>query len=318
MALKSIGNKTPTIDDRDQNRNTIKDESSKNRIQATLYGNAIHHFGDTLNVSQVYLISNAYIKPVQEVFRIFDNQFEWSLNTSTSIEETTDENQWNFEDLYNLYYLDQLDAYLATKTLTMWDELTETVGKNNMSINNEEYLSAIINEKRLFPSQTALRNPQYNNIITISGIQNLPQEQTTFWINASISIKNLGQSFWYMTCIKCRQKADLDNQTSCFNCYNCNESSVEKIPRCRFQAQLTDHTCSLIATFFGENAEKMLNCTAQELIHIPSDQNISSVARLSTATRADAYSGGSQTKYNVISLLESDSESSTSNTTNDT
>ncbi|KAF4347364.1 hypothetical protein G4B88_029590 [Cannabis sativa] len=262
--------------------------TNKNRIQATLYGNAIHHFGDTLNVSQVYLISNAYIKPVQEVFRIFDNQFEWSLNTSTSIEETTDENQWNFEDLYNL------------------------------SINNEEYLSAIINEKRLFPSQTALRNPQYNNIITISGIQNLPQEQTTFWINASISIKNLGQSFWYMTCIKCRQKADLDNQTSCFNCYNCNESSVEKIPRCRFQAQLTDHTCSLIATFFGENAEKMLNCTAQELIHIPSDQNISSVARLSTATRADAYSGGSQTKYNVISLLESDSESSTSNTTNDT
>ncbi|XP_060969003.1 replication protein A 70 kDa DNA-binding subunit A-like [Cannabis sativa] len=141
----------------------------KNRIQATLYGNAIHHFGDTLNVSQVYLISNAYIKPVQEEFRIVDNQFEWSLNTSTSIEETTDENQWNFEDLYNLYYLDQLDAYVDTKTsvdivavvlsadpikkihtksgpaniqefllvdqslqpktLTMWDELTETVGK---------------------------------------------------------------------------------------------------------------------------------------------------------------------------------------------
>ncbi|KAM6541214.1 hypothetical protein CsatB_005661 [Cannabis sativa] len=129
-----------------------------------------------------------------------------------------------------------------------------------------------------------------------------------------------------MTCIKCRQKADLDNQTSCFNCYNCNESSVETIPRCRFQAQLTDHTGSLIATFFGKNAEKMLNCTAQELIHIPSDQNISSVARLSTASkffiylkaRTDAYSGGSQTKYNVISLLESDSESSTSNTTNDT
>ncbi|KAM6577755.1 hypothetical protein CsatB_029592 [Cannabis sativa] len=129
-----------------------------------------------------------------------------------------------------------------------------------------------------------------------------------------------------MTCIKCRQKADLDNQTSCFNCYNCNESSVETIPMCRFQAQLTDHTGSLIATFFGKNAEKMLNCTAQELIHIPSDQNISSVARLSTASkffiylkaRADAYSGGSQTKYNVISLLESDSESSTSNTTNDT
>ncbi|XP_030479826.2 replication protein A 70 kDa DNA-binding subunit B-like [Cannabis sativa] len=194
------------------------------------------------------------------------------------------------------------------------------------SINNEEYLAAIINEKRLFPSQTVLRTPQYNNIITINGIQNLPQEQTTFWINASISIKNLRQPFWYMTCIKCRQKADLDNQTSCFNCYNCNESSVETIPRCRFQAQLTDHTGSLIATFFGENAEKMLNCTAQELIHIPSDQNISSVARLSTVSkffiylkaRADAYSGGSQTKYNVISLLESDSESSTSNTTNDT
>uniref|UniRef100_A0A803Q3A7 Uncharacterized protein n=1 Tax=Cannabis sativa TaxID=3483 RepID=A0A803Q3A7_CANSA len=111
----------------------------------------------------------ADIEPVQEEFRIVDNQFEWSLNTSTSIEETTDENQWNFEDLYNLYYLDQLDAYVDTKTsvdivavvlsadlikkihtkselaniqefllvdqslqpktLTMWDELTETVGK---------------------------------------------------------------------------------------------------------------------------------------------------------------------------------------------
>ncbi|KAF4363320.1 hypothetical protein G4B88_011717 [Cannabis sativa] len=99
---------------------------------------------------------------------------------------------------------------------------------------------------------------------------------------------------------------------------SCNELSVETIPRCRFQAQLTDHTGSLIATFFGENAENILNCTAQELIHIPSDQNISSVARLSTTTRADAYSGGSQTKYNVVSLLESDSESITSNTTNDT
>ncbi|KAF4352198.1 hypothetical protein G4B88_019334 [Cannabis sativa] len=311
--------------------------TNKNCIQATLYGNAIHHFGDTLNVSQVYLISNAYIKPVQEEFRIVDNQFEWSLNTSTSIEETTDENQWYFEDLYNLYYLDQLDAYVDTKTsidivaaALSADPIKKIYTKSGpaniqefllvdqRSINNEEYLSAIINEKRLFPSQIALRTPQYNNIITINGIQNLLQEQTTFWINASISIKNLRQPFWYMTCIKCRQKADLDNQTSCFNCYNCNESSVETIPRCRFQAQLTDHTGSLIATFFGENAEKMLNCTAQELIHIPSDQNISSVARLSTSTRADAYSGGSQTKYNVISLLESDSESSTSNTTNDT
>ncbi|KAF4361281.1 hypothetical protein F8388_001170 [Cannabis sativa] len=58
----------------------------------------------------------ADIEPVQEEFRIVDNQFEWSLNTSTSIEGTTDENQWNFEDLYNLYYLDQLDAYVDTKT----------------------------------------------------------------------------------------------------------------------------------------------------------------------------------------------------------
>ncbi|KAM6592773.1 hypothetical protein CsatA_000476 [Cannabis sativa] len=212
--------------------------------------------------------------------------------------------------------IETLLQILQPKTLTMWDELTETVGKTiceilpqnpiiigtrlkvvshngislsskqqssfiinltnipqinelrQWSINNEEYLSAIINEKRLFPSQTALRTLQYNNIITINDIQNLPQEQTTFRINASISIKNLRQPFWYMACTKCRQKADLDNKTSCFNCYSCNELSVETIPRCHFQAQLTDHTGSLIAMFFGENAEKILNCTAEELIHM--------------------------------------------------
>uniref|UniRef100_A0A803PYX9 Uncharacterized protein n=1 Tax=Cannabis sativa TaxID=3483 RepID=A0A803PYX9_CANSA len=36
--------------------------------------------------------------------------------TSTSIEETTEEIQWSFEEPYNLYYLDQLDAYVDTKT----------------------------------------------------------------------------------------------------------------------------------------------------------------------------------------------------------
>uniref|UniRef100_A0A803P5U2 Uncharacterized protein n=1 Tax=Cannabis sativa TaxID=3483 RepID=A0A803P5U2_CANSA len=138
----------------------------------------------------------ADIEPVQEEFRIVDNQFEWSLNTSTSIEETTKENQWNFEDLYNLYYLDQLDAYVDAKTSvdivavvlsvdpikkihtkSEHANIQEFLLVDQRSINNEEYLSAIINEKRLFPSQTALRTLQYNNIITINGIQNLPQEQ---------------------------------------------------------------------------------------------------------------------------------------------
>ncbi|KAF4358518.1 hypothetical protein F8388_005174 [Cannabis sativa] len=72
-----------------------------------------------------------------------------------------------------------------------------------------------------------------------------------------------------MTCTKYHQKAHLDNKTSSFKCYECNESSIETIPRCHFQAQLTDHRGSLIAKLFGENAEKFLNCTAKELIHIP-------------------------------------------------
>ncbi|KAF4349191.1 hypothetical protein G4B88_015864 [Cannabis sativa] len=72
-----------------------------------------------------------------------------------------------------------------------------------------------------------------------------------------------------MACTKYCQKADLDNETSCFKCYGYNKSSVEKIPRCRFHAQLTDHAGSLIVTFFGENAEKFLNYAAEELIHMP-------------------------------------------------
>ncbi|KAF4366809.1 hypothetical protein G4B88_018232 [Cannabis sativa] len=97
------------------------------------------------------------------------------------------------------------------------------------------------------------------------------------------------------------------------------------VKKCHFQAQLTDHTGSLIATIFGKNAEKFSNCTAEELIHIPNDQNILSIARLFTTSkffiylkaRADEYSSESRTKHSVISLLESDAESSTSNTAND-
>ena len=57
------------------------------KIQATIFGKDIDAFEDKLIVLKSYSISNATMMTIEEVNKIVDNNFQWTINNYTSIDE---------------------------------------------------------------------------------------------------------------------------------------------------------------------------------------------------------------------------------------
>ena len=60
------------------------------KIQATIFGKDIDAFEDKLIVLKSYSISNTikcYSMTIEEVNKIVDNNFQWTINNYTSIDE---------------------------------------------------------------------------------------------------------------------------------------------------------------------------------------------------------------------------------------
>ncbi|XP_065633642.1 replication protein A 70 kDa DNA-binding subunit B isoform X1 [Quercus suber] len=107
-------------------------------------------------------------------------------------------------------------------------------------------------------------------------------QRSNFWINETISITKLDQQFWYMACSKCHQATGVDYNEE-FSCLYCKEKAVAN-PRCRLEVKLDDATGHLMATLFGDEAEKFLSCSAIKLMNETIEdgiKNIESFVKLS-------------------------------------
>ncbi|KAK3183378.1 hypothetical protein Dsin_030664 [Dipteronia sinensis] len=61
------------------------------RIQSSIFGNDIELFKDTLIISRSYRISNAFVKAIRPEHRIVDNDYQWTINGRTLVQEIIEE-----------------------------------------------------------------------------------------------------------------------------------------------------------------------------------------------------------------------------------
>ncbi|KAK9990450.1 hypothetical protein SO802_025435 [Lithocarpus litseifolius] len=86
-----------------------------------------------------------------------------------------------------------------------------------------------------------------------------------------------------MACSKCHKATGVDYNEE-FSCLYCKEKTVAN-PRCRVEVKLDDATRHLMATLFGDQAEKFLSCSAIKLMKETTEdgiKNIESFVKLSS------------------------------------
>ncbi|KAL5553016.1 hypothetical protein UlMin_040417 [Ulmus minor] len=189
-----------------------------------------------------------------------------------------------------------VDQQLIPKILIMWDQFIENestaivknikskpiiavyririVSFNGGSMSTKGSSTFVINpdilEATILKSCVQITKHNLNNSLLKS-----PMLQTTFWLQSKISIPRLNQKYWYMACNKCYRRTNIDYKQT-FDCVHCAEKQAIAMPRCFLEVQLSDKTRALIATLFGENAEKFICCLAETLMENSSEKEASS------------------------------------------
>ncbi|KAL5537486.1 hypothetical protein UlMin_042344 [Ulmus minor] len=130
---------------------------------------------------------------------------------------------------------------------------------------NKKVLDQIRIEKTYKASSSNMALPASKDIIKIKDIKNLHEKEMTSWLKGKIMVTNINQKFWFMACNKCH-KAQGANYNQVFKCFRCREARAIGLPRCCVEVQVMDESGSITATLFGENAEKVLSCTAKNLM----------------------------------------------------
>ncbi|KAL5562650.1 hypothetical protein UlMin_032397 [Ulmus minor] len=162
-------------------------------------------------------------------------------------------------------------------------------------------------------SSSAIKAPASHEIIEVKDIQSLEEKQTTFWLQAKIYIPHLNQKYWYMACNKCYRRTNIDYKQT-FDCVHCAEKQARAMPRCLLEVQVSDKTGALIATLFGENAEKFICCLAETLMQNLTEDGVKNKDKLMTIQteieflvclkiRKLEISGGAQYKYSILNML---------------
>ncbi|KAK3226210.1 hypothetical protein Dsin_006072 [Dipteronia sinensis] len=60
------------------------------RVHASIFGADIKPFEDTLTISKIYHISNAFVKPIKPEHKIVENDLQWTINGRTLVKEVKD------------------------------------------------------------------------------------------------------------------------------------------------------------------------------------------------------------------------------------
>ncbi|KAL5570070.1 hypothetical protein UlMin_026645 [Ulmus minor] len=154
----------------------------------------------------------------------------------------------------------------GSSTFVINPNIPEATRLKSWCVDNKAELEQLTLKKSYVgSSSSAIRAPAPHEIIEVKDIQCLEEKQTTFWLQAKISIPHLNQKYWYMACNKCYRRTNIDYKQT-FDCVHCAEKQARAMPRCLLEVQLSDKTGALIATLFGENAEKFICCLAETLM----------------------------------------------------
>ncbi|KAL5581401.1 hypothetical protein UlMin_013843 [Ulmus minor] len=140
-----------------------------------------------------------------------------------------------------------------------------TILKSWFAYNKTQLEQLTLKKSYVGSSSAAIKAPASHEIIEVKDIQFLEEKQTTFWLQSKISIPHLNQKYWYMACNKCYRRTNIDYKQT-FDCVHCAEKQAIAMPRCVLEVQLSDKTGALIATLFGQNAEKFICCSAETLM----------------------------------------------------
>ncbi|PON70498.1 hypothetical protein TorRG33x02_256540, partial [Trema orientale] len=153
----------------------------------------------------------------------------------------------------------------SSSTFILNPNISQAESLNLWATNNKTTLDAILAQKPDIKLISTAMHPTIDDITNISDVLELAKKRTNFWLKTNISITDVSQYFWYMACNKCKRATGAQNN-QIFECLICEEKEAIGIPRCRVQVQLTDNSGSLEATLFGDDAEKVLCCSAKQLM----------------------------------------------------
>lgn len=133
---------------------------------------------------------------------------------------------------------------------------------------NENLLLDIVNQKlydNYNPDLSLQPNQKFTKVCNLTGMQKAA------WVKVRFSFEHIFQKYWYMACTECFRSTSAMHGVT-FLCNSC-KGKHEAQPRCRFDTDLEDETGTVIASIFGDLAEKLLTFTAIDAMN-HFDQNI--------------------------------------------
>ncbi|CAI9109145.1 OLC1v1008907C1 [Oldenlandia corymbosa var. corymbosa] len=93
------------------------------------------------------------------------------------------------------------------------------------------------------------------------------------WVKVMVTFRHILQNFWYMGCQNCNQST-ASELGLVYPCNGCGLSQKAS-PRCRLEADITDHSDTLRGVLLGEDAEKILAHSALEFMKAGHEVGIS-------------------------------------------
>ncbi|KAF4351824.1 hypothetical protein F8388_005102 [Cannabis sativa] len=259
----------------------VLSDSEGNSVQATLYEDSIDLFRDKLKLHRTYYISNAYVKHAPKSHTLTNNAFQWTINSSTLIEEAKEteavitipqRSLVSFSELQNYVKtnteIDLLGIVVAIKdprdiqTIHGPTKLQEiTIVNTECEVNKEFLLQQ--SSKTDDSSSSSATPPPPGDFKDLSTITSTTNKSDHYWVKASIALTNFQQRFAYIACNKCNISTGAELEET-FDCIKGHEG--KGVGRSCVQVHLKDNTTALPATLFGSIANKFLNCSTAQLL----------------------------------------------------
>ncbi|GER41132.1 replication protein A 70 kDa DNA-binding subunit [Striga asiatica] len=105
--------------------------------------------------------------------------------------------------------------------------------------------------------------PSTDNVLSVhtmlSGVNNV----RAAWIKGCVTLPHIQQSLWFSACSSCHKKFDLQT-SSAIRCSSCSQNNMIEA-RARIPLEIADGTGILSAVVYGEDAERLIAYTAQQL-----------------------------------------------------
>ncbi|KAF4355026.1 hypothetical protein F8388_026527 [Cannabis sativa] len=275
-----------------------------NSVQATLYEDSIDLFRDKLKLHRTYYISNAYVKHAPKSHTLTNNAFQWTINSSTLIEEAKETEVVITIPQRSLVSFSELQNYVKTNTEIVWNSLLDAecaeirkIIKNTpillakhlkvgsykgISLATNAHSSLLLEPK--IPAVDCEVNKEFllqqsSKTDDSSSSSATPLPPGDFKDLSTItSTTNKSDHYWVKASITLTNFQQRFAYIACNKCnistgveleetFDCIKGREGKgVGRSCVQVHLKDNTTALPATLFGSIANKFLNCSTAQLL----------------------------------------------------